>query len=466
MKSVIRILRSFVVTTIIIAIFLLVLNFVLLGNFLFKGMEGHAPKNVVQKVATELEGTPGNYGLDNSVKKLLTQNKAWAMLIDNKGQVSWDYELPEEIPLNYTLRDIAKLSRFYLKDYPVFVWEHDDGLVVVGYPQTSYAKYQLYFPVSWISSLPVRSLALLIGNIALALLLSVLIGTRLIRSLKPLLGGVHDLAQEKPVQLETKGIFQDLAKSINQTSKILQKKNKALKKRDEARYNWIAGISHDIRTPLSMVLGYAGELEENKVLPEEQREQAGIIRQQGEKLRVLIQDLNLVSMLEYEMQPLNIKTLFLSALARQVAADFVNNGLDEKYVINLELAQEDIKVKGDEKLLLRALTNLVQNSITHNPQGCEILLKTCISLDSETCSFIVADRGKGISQDKLSDLLELPYSAQRKHAVAKGHGLGLPMVSKIAQAHKGKLILKSRPGEGLEAIINLPVVFSPEQKQV
>src|SRR5690606_40331414 len=64
----------------------------------------------------------------------------------------------------------------------------------------------------------------------------------------------------------------------------------------EARSNWIAGISHDVRTPLSMVLGYASELEENEALPQPEREKARIIRRQGEKLRKPIHDLKLVSM--------------------------------------------------------------------------------------------------------------------------------------------------------------------------
>lgn len=95
-----------------------------------------------------------------------------------------------------------------------------------------------------------------------------------------------------------------------------------MKARDEARSNWISGISHDIRTPLSMILGYASEMEDNSDLPKEQRHQSGIIRRQGEKLRSLVSDLNLVSMLEYEMQPLHLKDIRLSVLARQVVADF------------------------------------------------------------------------------------------------------------------------------------------------
>ncbi len=299
MDGVVHILRRFIGVTILICILLFIFNFIMLGSFVFNGMnEKQSPKKILENVVLNLEHKGKSYVLGKPAKKLLAQNHAWSMLIDNTGKVKWNYNLPKEIPLSYTLIDVAKFSRNYLMDYPVFVWKHNDGLVVVGYPKKSYAKYQFYFPISWISSLPMRIVTLFVSNIVLALFLSILIGTKLIKSVKPLIAGVHALSKEEPTYVEVKGIFSDLAESINHTSDILQEKNTALKARDEARSNWIAGISHDIRTPLSIVLGYASELEENMAIPVEQRQQAGIIRKQAQKLRSLVSDLNLVSMLE------------------------------------------------------------------------------------------------------------------------------------------------------------------------
>ena len=92
-----------------------------------------------------------------------------------------------------------------------------------------------------------------------------------------------------------------------------------------------------------MVLGYASNLEENHDIPEEQRRQASIIRQQGEYLRSLVSDLNLVSMLEYEMQPLNKKLIRLSVLVRQIATEFLNNGLDERFIIEIDISDERVR---------------------------------------------------------------------------------------------------------------------------
>ncbi|AZK47305.1 sensor histidine kinase [Paenibacillus lentus] len=459
MDAVKVILRRFVGFTIMLSIFLLVLNIVMLSLLISNEIKGEdSPKSVLQNVVASLHKVDAGYALDDDVKDKLRQNQAWAMLLNKEGDVDWEYLLPAEIPRTFSVIDVAKFSRSYLMGYPVFVWEHSDSLVVVGFPKQSYAKYHSYFLVQWVSSLPLRIVLMIVGNIAIVLLLSIIIGTSFVKSVKPLIEGVHALSKENPIHVEAKGIFSDLAYSINYTSDMLQEKNESLKMRDEARSNWITGISHDIRTPLSMILGYASELEESSDVSDEQRRQAGIIRQQGEKLRSLIADLNLVSKLEYEMQPLNLEVTRLSAIARQVTTDFLNNGLDDRYQINLNVTGDHAKILADRKLLMRAVTNLVQNSINHNPQGCTIELAIHYGSGHLPCQFIVCDNGVGISNLDLKDLLELPYSSQRKTPVRAGHGLGLPMVARIVSAHQGELSLRSGYGQGLVVTMFFPSI--------
>ncbi|WP_340029817.1 HAMP domain-containing sensor histidine kinase [Bacillus tropicus] len=459
MEGITRILQRFVTTTILISLFVLIFNFVLLGTLVFTETNQKMPSEVLlKKLSQNLDRQDNNYQLNESTIKILQHNLAWAMFIDEDGHVQWDYHLPKDVPRFYNLVDVAKFSRYYLLQYPVYTWEHDNGLIVVGYPKESHWKYQFSFLSDWLREMPLRIGLLLLFNIGITLLISVVIGTRFIKGIRPLVSGVHNLAREESVQLDSRGILGDLAQSINSASTTLKKKTDALKVRDEARSNWIAGISHDIRTPLSIIFGYASEMEDSFELPEEHRQQAGIIRQQGEKLRSLISDLNLVSMLEYEMQPLHLKQIRLSVLARQVATDFLNNGLDDRYEFILKLNFEAVQVMGDEKLLLRAITNLVQNSVTHNNQGCIITLETSLSKNQSQYRLIVKDNGQGIPTEKLTEITELPYSSRRNRTVQEGHGLGIPMVARIVQAHRGNLNLASSEDQsGLIATIELPV---------
>ena len=107
-------------------------------------------------------------------------------------------------------------------------------------------------------------------------------------------------------------------------------------KKDAARANWIAGVSHDIRTPLSMVMGYAGQIENLTYLREEDRKKASAIVRQSRRMKGLINDLNLASKMEYNMQPLVREDINAVALARQVAVDFINMDVEGRYPIEWE----------------------------------------------------------------------------------------------------------------------------------
>ncbi len=149
--------------------------------------------------------------------------------------------------------------------------------------------------------LPQRILAVLIFNLCLAILLACVFGNGLYKKIKMLIQGIQNLKQEKPVHMSENGIFKEVAKNINTTSDSIERKNQIIKQRDTARSNWISGVSHDIRTPLSIILGYSEELFSET--DGENKEKAKIITEQTLKIKKLIEDLNLVSSLEYDMQP-------------------------------------------------------------------------------------------------------------------------------------------------------------------
>ncbi|WP_440896689.1 sensor histidine kinase [Amphibacillus sp. Q70] len=460
MDGVIRIIRRYLMITILIAFLLVVVNFILLGTLIFIDELSNTPSptKIMENLAEDLDIQNDEYILQNRSQQFLQNNDAWAMILDHEGKVIWDYALPADVPRSYSLADVAKFSRYYLNDYPVYTWEQQDGLLVVGYPKASLWKYQLQFWSEGTQSTPLRLGILFAINIAIAILISFILSARLIKGIRPLIRGIHDLSKEKKVNLNTKGLFRDLATSINMTSSKIQENKVALEERDEARSNWIAGISHDIRTPLSVILGYASEMEDNQQLPAEQKEQAAIIRRRTEKIRELVNDLNLISMLEYEMQPLNLKTLRPSVIVRKVAAEFLNGGLEEKYHIDLQILDQAGQIAGDEKLLSRALTNLIQNSVTHNPQGCNIRLETKQSEDQSMYCLMVSDDGIGIPEEIISQITYLPYASKRVNKSKKGHGLGLPMVARIVKAHHGEFSIEKNVSEkGVKMIMKIPL---------
>ena len=87
----------------------------------------------------------------------------------------------------------------------------------------------------------------------------------------------------------------------------MQNQREQLRNKDTARANWIAGVSHDIRTPLSMIMGYASQLKTSSDLSDEMEKKLSVILKQSERIKNLINDLNLASKLEYNMQPFEKK---------------------------------------------------------------------------------------------------------------------------------------------------------------
>lgn len=377
------------------------------------------------------------------------------MFLDRRGKVVWQMDLPKNLPLSYTAADIAKFSRYYLKDYPVFCWEHGGGLVVLGYPKGSYFKYpyaasrqNFWRGLYW--------LELLFGaNLALLILLYAFLSWRTVKPVEPILKGILSLSHGEPVSLQEKGEFSEIASGLNRASALLQNRSEALEKKETARAEWIAGVSHDIRTPLSMILGYAGELADDAFLPSPARERCTRICTQGIKLRDLVSDLNLVSRLEYSMQPLPRRPVRAARLMRETVTGFLNGGVGEKYRIEIDPVDETIRINADERLFKRAITNLLQNSAAHNPDGCRI--RVSLTKEEQECFLTVEDDGIGIEPEKLRQL-RAAIHLNRAEIPAGGHGLGLRIVGSIARAHGGTFRLFSEPGKGTRAALILPCI--------
>ena len=340
-------------------------------------------------------------------------------------------------------------NNFYRdEDYPVFVWNTDDGLLVLGYPKDSYTKLTSnYYSIAALRRLPIFVLGMLGLDVLCLFLAYYFSKRRIIHNTEPIVSAVETLADGKPVSLHISGELSEIATSVNKASSILNRQN-------EARANWISGVSHDIRTPLSMIMGYAGRIAENESASKTIQEQAEIVRKQSVRIKELVQDLNLVSQLEYEMQPLHKEMVRLSKLLRSYVADLLNMGISDSYNIGIEIATdaENAMLECDARLISRAVNNLVQNSIKHNPLGCRILLS--LRRMENTIQLIVQDDGIGLSEEKLQELKEKPhYLESTDERLDLRHGLGLVLVRQIVAAHEGTMTIDSNINCGCKIIL-------------
>lgn len=460
MKSIPKLIRRFVGIMLLSSVLLIILNFALLGIYTLNQAPNSSPWITAGEVAAHLVPDGNGYVLDDDTMLELQNTNVWAIFIDNATmKVVWQTDnLPESVPMSYTISDIASLTRGYIDGYPTFTGETEHGLAVLGYPKDSFWKHM--WP-SWdynlIANLPKTILSAFAINIALIFTIYVIANSKLLKSVKPIASGIQALSTNEEVHIKEKGLLSELAASINKTSDILQTQSRQLRKRETARANWIAGVSHDIRTPLSMVMGYAGQLESDARLSEDNRKKAAVIVRQSKRMRNLINDLNLASKLEYNMQPINPERQNLIAVIRQVVVDFINMNIDEKYTIEWTTDETltSCTVDFDKDLIKRAVSNLIQNSMNHNEQGCHIFVR--VATEDNVCTVIVADDGMGATNEQIEKLNNTPhYMVCDEKTTEQRHGLGLLIVKQILFAHNGKMLIRHSEYGGFEVVLSLP----------
>lgn len=253
MKTFVRLIRRYVLAAVGIVLLLLFSGVAVLGWLGWQ--EGcrlpqreYSSSEIADSMVETAEGLA--FGAERTPQEWMNGYE-WAMVLDDVGNIRWSYGLPQDLNHAYTPGDIAKFARWYLADYPVFCWTEPYGLFVIGLPKGSLWKYSIYsspdFALSVVRVLPAAALGMLLLGLALCFWLS----WRGAKRLETVANGLDALAQGQTVRLPTDGFAGELAEKLNQTGAQLQAKNEMLSRRDNARTQWIAGVSHDVRTPLA-----------------------------------------------------------------------------------------------------------------------------------------------------------------------------------------------------------------------
>lgn len=463
MKSVPKLIRRFVGILLLSSVLILFINLALFITIMVGQLPdtSASPYNIATETGKALKMSDYGYELSDEISTKLKTDDIWAILIDNDTlQVVWKTEnVPDSVPSNYTLSDIADLSIGYLDGYPTYTGKNECGIVVLGFLKDSFWKHtRASWNYSFIANLPQTTLKVLLINIVLILVIYVIANMKLLKSVKPITKGIQDLSSKEPVHIPESGVLSEISANINHTSDILQEQQSQLKKKETARANWIAGVSHDIRTPLSMVMGYAGQLANSQNLTETEQKKATVIMKQSERIKNLINDLNLASKLEYNMQPLRKKPENAVAVVRQVVVDFMNMNIDDKFPIEWKTSDElsTCSIDADRDLLKRAISNLIQNSMNHNENGCTIYVSVATANDN--CIICVEDSGVGASDKQIEKLNNTPhYMVCDTNTTEQRHGLGLLIVKQIIDGHYGKTIIDHSEFGGLKVTLILPM---------
>lgn len=447
MKSLWKISGRYVLSAIILTVLVLYANiavFVAIGIKYMNPLERNSiGRKTMENIVNSFMIKEEEYAMnDEGIKQLEESSFIWAMFLNESGDVAWSWQLPQDFSVHYSIGDVSAFSRWYLNDHPVRTWKTENGLMVFGMEKNSIVRYDLIYDSDMLYEIPNTLKILLLVNITLLLGLAFFFAYRFYRSIRPIAEGIGRLADKKPVHVIPKGLTSELATKLNQASEILMSQDAALQRRDMARTEWIAGVSHDIRTPLALITGYADELTKESEIGEEGRKRAKQIQNLSLVIGQLIADLNLTSKLEYQAQPLHKDEFSPAGLLRECVAEYYNQGLSDEYELEVEIAPdvEQVKLIGDRGLLLRAFRNLIGNSVRHNPQGCVVNIR--LTRSDNGVDYLFSDSGNGIPPLVVDTLTEkVPKPAPGTQPV---HIMGLRIVMQIVKAHGGTMSFEMR----------------------
>lgn len=358
------------------------------------------PKDVIQEVSAGLTTqADDSWVLSTEAQTILDEHDSWAALLNDDGSVVWTYKTPDSFPAAFTANELALMAHYRnWSDYPVYIWVHENNLLVVGYPIASNNTISLSFEPDALMRIPLYVLVILLIDLAIFFLLYFISQRRVVRYVDPALEALNDLAQGRATQTHFEGPLRTIGNRINRVSDTLIRK-------EHARKSWVAGVSHDVRTPLAVIMGRAEQIEHDSSAPLDVRESAHIITRQGERIRDLVEDLNIATQLEYDMQPVRDDEIIIPRMLRDVVVDYVNQDSDNKHPIEVAIADSAhaITFQGDEKLLRRAVQNAINNAIKHNPDGCHITIR--LEGIMSDWSLTIADDGCGMDDQRLAQLI-------------------------------------------------------------
>ena len=265
---------------------------------------------------------------------------------------------------------------------------------------------------------------------------------------------------DEPLLLERMGSDSSLSLMLqafpfgNQRNLLLIQNVTDLQKADAMRRDFVANVSHEMRTPITVLMGFL-ETVQSLELEKKQRDQYfEMMMSQAQRMKSLVEDLLTLANLEANALPaaLNTVNIETSMALLKNDAEALSHG---NHSFTFEVLNPE-NVLGDEREILSAFSNLVSNAIRYTPDAGSIHVKWRINEDGQG-EFSVTDTGPGIAPEHLSRLTERFYRVDRSRSRdTGGTGLGLAIVKHIASRHQAQLTIESTPGNGSTFMLRFP----------
>lgn len=389
----------------------------------------------------------------------LDEYELWIQVIDESGQEIFSYNKPESYPTSYPASTLLAFgTSAYENENTVFVSCLEDSTetcsYIIGFPY-AIGKYMLYYNGERFTRLlPVVKKIVLSALFIFAVLVFGYV-CWISRKLSNITGGIRNVSQRAYIPLKEKGMFRDIFAALNKMDMEIRQSDKIKEETENARTEWIANITHDLKTPLSPVKGYAELLADNQIAGEETAQEYGkIILKNVSHVEKLLNDLKLTYQIDSGVVPYHPQEVLITRYVKEVVIDIINDPAFSKRIIEFESDGQELIVFLDPDLLRRAIQNIIINALIHNPPDTKI--KISIGKSAARVVFIsICDNGSGMDEAEQAKLFNRYYRGTNTREKPEGSGLGLAIAKQIVVLHGGNISVKSSPDIGTEFIITL-----------
>lgn len=253
-------------------------------------------------------------------------------------------------------------------------------------------------------------------------------------------------------------LYKDLVRTLEQLTATLQLHQNQQKTLERTREDWISGLSHDLKTPLSSISGYAQMLEspDYEWSAQETREFASIMNEKSSYMMELLEELTLTFRLKNQALPLAKEPLDINEFIRRIVIQFINEPSNREQQFTFLAAPKSIRANIDPKWFQRIIDNLIANAVKYNPPGTEIKISVS-AIEQHLFVVLIEDDGKGMETEILDKLFDRYYRGTNTHETSTGTGLGLAITKQLVQLHNGSIHIDSVPGKGTAVRVIVPV---------
>lgn len=419
------------------------------------------PDTFTDNFSVWMENDNGNLKIKDIAFERLDGYGLWIQVIDETGKEVFAHNKPAVFPVSYSASELVALNTSdYENGNTVFTGCFKDSgktwSYLIGFPY-DIGKYMLYYNGKNAGRLfPVFRMGICLSA-GLIIIFVFVYGFWLVRHLGKITKGINNISLRSYSPLPEKGIFSGIYKELNKMYIEICNSDKVKKDTEKTRREWITNITHDLKTPLSPVKGYA-ELLAGSNVPDSKtvKEYGKIILKNTCHAEKLVNDLKLVYQLESGVMLYNPCEIKFIRYLREIVIDILNDPVFNNRKIEFESSIDEIIISADTGLLRRAFGNLIVNALTHNPPETEV--KVIVNMvQYNKVSVIVRDNGRGMDSEEQEEVFNRYYRGTNTKEKPEGSGLGLAVAKQVITLHSGSIFVKSSIGKGTEFIVLLPV---------